>query len=52
MDDAAKVDYDACSEPCANWGGNDNDVANESNYVECQAGFEGDDGLQLYYGPQ
>ena len=52
LEDAAEVNCDACSESCANWGRNDNNIANKSNYVECQAGFEDDDGLQLYYSPQ
>ena len=46
LEDAAKVDCDACSDSCANWGGNDDDVADESNYVEFQARFEEGDCLQ------
>ncbi|KAL7536636.1 hypothetical protein ACHAXR_010641 [Thalassiosira sp. AJA248-18] len=47
---AAQMDCSTCSSSCANYykdNGND-----ESAYMECAAGAEDEDGLQLYYGPQ
>mmetsp|Transcript_7937 Transcript_7937/g.14309 ORF Transcript_7937/g.14309 Transcript_7937/m.14309 type:complete len:373 (-) Transcript_7937:193-1311(-) len=49
---ADEMDCSTCSNSCMNYyqgGDNGND---ETNYMECQAGYEGDDGMQLYYGPQ
>mmetsp|Transcript_19722 Transcript_19722/g.42291 ORF Transcript_19722/g.42291 Transcript_19722/m.42291 type:complete len:389 (+) Transcript_19722:137-1303(+) len=51
-DDAAQLDCDACSAQCASYDGGSDDAADESAYVDCQEGFQDDDGLQLYYGPQ
>mmetsp|Transcript_7573 Transcript_7573/g.16502 ORF Transcript_7573/g.16502 Transcript_7573/m.16502 type:complete len:367 (+) Transcript_7573:68-1168(+) len=43
------IDCNACSSSCENYQAGDDD---ETNYVDCQAAFQDEDGLQLYYGPQ
>lgn len=51
-DNNANLDCSSYDTSCKNYYKGGNDGNDESQYLECQAGEQDGDGLQLYYGPQ
>ena len=51
LDEGYAVDCNACSNDCSTFNSGQGN-ADESDYVECAAGYVDGDGIQYYYGPQ